>query len=112
MYWTLILGLLSLVAWFGVKWAKKFAKKWIPKDLDKFFQSIDRLSSKKLLKVKLLHKDMYFVQDPKLIHKVLTSEVCMEKPRMIYKFFGLNDGLLCCGCKFFLAKLNKTVLRK
>ena len=101
MYWTVILGLLAILAIFGVKIVKKVVKKWIPKDLDKFFRSIDRLSSEKIFKVKFLYKDMYFVQDPDLIHKVLTSEVCMEKPRMIYKFFGLNDGLLCCGCEFY-----------
>ncbi|CAG9807506.1 unnamed protein product [Chironomus riparius] len=99
MYWAVILGLLAIIAIFGVKIVKRAVKKWIPKDLDKFFRSIDRLSSEKIFKVKFLHKDMYFVQDPDLIHKVLTSEVCMEKPRMIYKFFGLNDGLLCCGYK-------------
>ncbi|KAG5670306.1 hypothetical protein PVAND_000582 [Polypedilum vanderplanki] len=71
-------------------------KNWIPQDLDKFFQSVDRLSSKKLFKVKFLYKDMYFVNDPNLIHKVLTSDECLEKPQMIYKFFGLSDGFLCC----------------
>lgn len=81
---------------------KKVADKFFPKDLDKFFQSIDRLSLKKIFQVKLFYKDMYFINDPELIHKVLNSDVCLEKPRMVYKFFGLNNGLLCCKCKFFI----------
>jgi hypothetical protein len=74
-------------------------KKFIPKDLDEFFNEIDRFSSRKLFRLKFLYKDMYFVNDPDLIHRVLTSDVCLEKPQMIYKFFGLSDGFLCCKCE-------------
>lgn len=86
---------------------KKLIEKYFPKDFDKFFQSIDKFSSRKILKVKLFYKDLFFVNDPELIHKVLNSEVCLEKPRMIYKFFGLNDGLLCCKCKLLCCPLHK-----
>lgn len=72
---------------------------YFPKDLDAFFQKIDKLSSKKVVKIKLFHKDQYLINDPDLIHKVLNSEVCLQKPNMFYKFFGLSGGLLCCECE-------------
>jgi hypothetical protein len=73
---------------------------YFPKDLDKFFKFIDKLSTRKVFKIKLFHKNQYFINDVELIHKILNSEVCLEKPRMFYKFLGLNDGLLCCKCEF------------
>lgn len=82
-------------------------EKYFPKDLDEFFKSIDKLSSKKIVKIKLFHKDQFLVNDPLLIHKVLNSYVCLQKPRMVYKFFGLNNGLLCCKCKLY--KVSKII---
>lgn len=96
---TLIASFVTILI-FLIYLMQKIVDMYFPKDLDQFFKSIDRLSSRKIFSIKLFHKNQYFINDPELIHKVLNSEVCLEKPRIVYKFLGLNDGLLCCKCEY------------
>lgn len=98
MDFTLVASFVMILI-FLIYFINKLIDKYFPKDLDKFFNSIDKLSSRKIFKIKLFHKDQYFINDPELIYKVLNSEVCLEKPRVIYKFLGLDNGLLCCKCE-------------
>ena len=40
-----------------------------------------------------------FVNDPELIKNVLTSEICLEKPSILYQFLHADNGLTAAKCK-------------
>lgn len=77
-----------------VKYFSEKLRKALPKDLDEVFRAMDRFSARDIVRLRLLHKHVVFVNNPQLIHKVLTSDACLEKPRLIYKLLNLNEGLL------------------
>lgn len=71
----------------------------LPKDLDDLFKGMDRFCKKDFIKIRMLHKNVIFLNNPKLIHKVLSSDVCLEKPQLIYRLLCINAGLLTSKCK-------------
>lgn len=83
-----------------VKYVIDKFRRAMPQDLDELFKAMDRFTTKDLKKIRLLHKNVIFVNNPQMIHKVLASDVCLEKPQLIYKLLCLNDGLLTSKCEF------------
>lgn len=66
----------------------------MPKDLDELFRAMDKFNTRDFMRVRLLHKNVVVVNNPQLIHRVLSSDICLEKPQLIYKLLCLNQGLL------------------
>lgn len=71
-----------------------------PRDLDKVFKVMDKFSTRDYKKVRLLHKNVVFLNKPQLIQKVLASDVCLEKPQLIYKLLMVDYSLLASKCEF------------
>lgn len=82
-----------------VKYLVDKLQKALPKDLDEVFRAMDRFNARDIVRLRLLHRHVVFVNNPQLIHKVLASDVCLEKPQLIYKLLNMNDGLLASQCK-------------
>jgi hypothetical protein len=86
-----------------------FLQKWVRKYLSEFYRSL------KLMRMKFSEMDDYVDQDalqygvfglkfalvnnPQLIQKVLTSDQCLEKPRLIYKLLGTKYSLVSEPCE-------------
>lgn len=67
---------------------------YIPRDLDEIFVKLEAFNTTDFVKIRVFHKKVIFLNKPGLIHKVLSSDVCLEKPQMAYKLICLNKGLL------------------
>lgn len=70
-----------------------------PRDLDRAFKAMDKFSATDYKKVRLLHKNVVFINKPQLIQKVLASDVCLEKPQLIYKLLMVDYSLLASKCE-------------
>jgi hypothetical protein len=96
----LILSAFAIASLYGlVRFLYEKLQQTLPKDLDEVFQAMDKFSSRDIVRLRLLHKLVVFVNNPQLVHKVLASDVCLEKPQLIYKLLNINDGLLASQCK-------------
>lgn len=54
----------------------------------------------KLGKVMFGHMFVVFLNDPEIIQKIYSSQVCLEKP-FFYKFFGFGQGLITANVKYW-----------
>ena len=66
----------------------------IPVDLDQVFEMLEPHDKEAFVQVRVFHKKILFLNKPELIHKMLKSDVCLEKPNMFYKFLSLDNGIL------------------
>lgn len=58
------------------------------------FEFMDTLVEQDVVQYGLLNLKFALVNDPKLIQRVLSSEFCLDKPRMIYKLLGTKNSLV------------------
>lgn len=63
------------------------------------FELMDTLVEHDVVQYGLFNLKFALVNDPKLIQKVLSSELCLDKPRMIYKLLGTKYSLVSEPCK-------------
>jgi hypothetical protein len=82
-------GLLALFKYIFDKFRQTF-----PADFDQIFENLEQRSAEDILEFRIFHKKIIFLNKPELIHKVLTSEACLEKPNMFYKFICADKGLV------------------
>lgn len=95
----LVFFVVPLLLFFGIPFIKKL-RKAIPKDRSDHLKLADRTIIEDVTRARLFHKIVLFVNNPQLIHKVLLSDVFLEKPHMIYKLVFLDSGLLTSRCEF------------
>lgn len=58
------------------------------------FEMMDTLVEEDVVYFGALNLKFALVNDPNMIHKVLSSEVCLEKPRLVYKLLGTKYSLV------------------
>jgi hypothetical protein len=66
----------------------------LPANIDKVFENLEKYHGRDMLVIQFFFKKMVFLHNPELIHKVLNSESCIDKANLIYKFFGVDNGVL------------------
>lgn len=69
-------------------------RKTFPADFDQIFENLEQYSKDDTYELRLFHKKIVFLYKPELIHKVLNSEACLEKPNVFYKFLCLDKGIV------------------
>lgn len=57
------------------------------------FETIDSLTRHDVVQYRIFHLKFALVNDPDMIHKVLSSDSCLNKPRLIYKLLGTKYAL-------------------
>ena len=70
------------------------------------FEDMDKYFHQKVLQFGIFHLKFALVNDPVMIHKVLSSELCLEKPRLIYKLLGTKYSLVSEPCKLQINKIQ------
>lgn len=94
----LTVTLISLSIYYLVKVALKY-RRIFSRDHNELFQALDKLAHRDYKKIRILSKHVYILNNPQLIHKVLTSDVCLDKPHFFFKLFGADSSLMASKCE-------------